>query len=64
MTTKSERIVAEAAELFERDEIRQAIHKLTGYADRGVNNQRTAVIFNDAIDREFARFEEADNGDQ
>lgn len=53
--TKSERVAAEAFEEYRDGNVREAIHRLVDYADRGVNNQRTEAIFKDAIDNELAK---------
>lgn len=51
--TKSEDTVAKAKMQMERGDMVKALKTLTQYADRGVNNRRTAEIFYDAIEEEF-----------
>lgn len=52
--TKSERVAAEAVAALRDGDVRACIHRLVDYADRGVNNARTAHIFRTAIDTELA----------
>lgn len=52
--TKSENTAAYAAELYQEGKVREAIQKLVDFADTGIQNQHTAVLFKNAIDKEFA----------
>jgi len=51
---KSERVAADAVAAYRDGDLRACIHMLVDYADRGVNNARTARIFKQAIDTELA----------
>lgn len=54
MSTKSERVASEAFDSLRDGDLRECIHTLVEYADRGVRNERTARIFRCAIDSELA----------
>lgn len=54
VTTKSERVAAEAFRAFREGDLRRCIHDLVDYADLKVKNARTANVFKCAIDTELA----------
>lgn len=54
MTRKSERVAAAAVAALRDGNLRACLHMLVDYADRGVQNMRTARIFKSAIDAELA----------
>jgi len=54
MSTKSETVAAEAIDAYRDGNLRDCIHKLIDFADRGVNNRHTEELFKRAIDRELA----------
>lgn len=52
--TKSEATAAAAFEWYDDGNLRACIQQLVDYADTHVQNQRTAHVFKQAIDRELA----------